>query len=202
MHFYTCRCCHEGKSIKEKHTHWDVCLPQKTPHHGGDRKKVETHSLLPPDPTLNPALHHHSNNIMNRSKNADGDILTLSFLRTTSSKKDGKASLQAIFIPLPMTNIDSTISNNDMKKLTFLFQLLHPLLVLPSKQRFQHKYKCFSSDSESGKTLFEAASVDNTCLFQCIYSLATGKSLHHQQLKLQHASQQGKKIYGYKFLEL
>ena len=40
---------------------------------------------------------------------------------------------------------------------------------------FQQQYGCISPDSESGKTLFNAASLDQTCLFQCIYALSTGK---------------------------
>lgn len=176
MHFYTCPCCQGEAESKEKHTHWHVHSPQQTRRKGGERQKVEMHRLSPPDPTLNPVLYHHSNNIMNsKCKSVDADNhFTLSLSRSTTSKGDKKKILHAISIPLPTKNIDSTISDDNRKKLIVFFQLLHPVLVLSSKQAFQDKYDFISSDSESGKTLFDAASVDDTCLFQCIYSLATG----------------------------
>ena len=138
------------------------------------RQVVESYSLSQPDPTLNPVLHHHAKTIMNkREEEHEDDIFTLSLSRTTT--EHGKATLQAISLQLPTMNTDTTISNNNRKKLITIFQLLHPVIVLSSKQTFQHRYECVSSDSESGKTLFDAASIDDTCLYQCIYSLSTGK---------------------------
>ena len=138
------------------------------------RQVVESYSLSQPDPTLNPVLHHHAKTIMNkREEEHEDDIFALSLSRTTT--EHGKATLQAISLQLPTTNTNVTISNNNRKKLITIFQLLHPVIVLSSKQMFQHCYKCVSSDSESRKTLFDAASLDDTCLYQCIYSLSTGK---------------------------
>ena len=104
------------------------------------RQKVKTHSLSPPDPTLNPVLHHHTNTIMNKRRDDKDDKFALSLTRTTTEK--GKATLHTISFKLSSKNADATISNNNRKKLVRFFQLLHPVLVLSSKQMFQHWYEC------------------------------------------------------------
>ena len=177
MHYYRCPCCKGGEDGKEKHTHWDVCAPQVTPRLGGSRQKSETHSLVPPNPTLNPVLHHHANYIMNEDRgggtSTPNKAFTLSLTRTKKNK-EGKTTLHAISFTIPTENIDTTISNENKKKLATFFQLLQPVLVLSSKKLFQNQHDQ-SSASESGNILFDAATSDNTCLFQCLYSLSTGR---------------------------
>ena len=102
-------------------------------------------------------------------------VLTLNVARTIRNK-EGKATLHALSMPLPTElNVNAAISKENKKKLISLFQLLHPLLVISSKREFKNQYDSIASDFESGNRLFNAASVDSTCLFKCIYSLSTGK---------------------------
>ena len=176
MHYYNCPCC-EGEDRKEKHTHWDVFSPQERKTRRGVelRQHRATHSLKPPDPNLNPVLCHHVKTIMNERRDEEPDFFTLNLTRTKKNK-EGKATLHALSFPIPTKNLDATICNAIRKKMIAFFQLLHPVLVSSSKKIFQNQYECVSSDSESGKTLFDAASLDQTCLFQCIYALSTGRS--------------------------
>ena len=191
MHFFNCPCC-EGECGKEKYTYWDVFSPQKTRHNGAARQKSETHFLSFPDPTLNPVLHHHANSIMSK-RQASMNTFTLSLARTTKNK-EGKAILNALSLPILTDNIDASINDKDRKKLINLFQLLHPVLVLSSKRTFQHQYDNLTSKSERGSILFDAASVDNTCLFQCIYSLSTGKASPSSSEIMKFESTQRKKL--------
>ena len=86
MHYFNCPCC-KGEDEKGKHTHWDVVSSQKLLRRGGTSQQRQTHSLSPPDPNLNPVLHHHTKSIMNgrrgEGNNSEPDNLTLSLTRTT-----------------------------------------------------------------------------------------------------------------------
>ena len=159
-------------------TQWDVFTPQRT-RSGGVRLMRETHSLAEPDSTLQPILHHHSTNIMNTgngmARGEESKIHATLSLSTIKNNKEGNGSLQVLSSQLGANNIDSMISEKNKKILVSIFQLLHPILVSSSKQEFHRKYNDFSYPTVLNDRLFDIASLDTTCLFQCIYALSTGK---------------------------
>ena len=179
MHYYKCPGCkdsNKGKNTNNKYCHWDVHSPQKT-RSGGMRMQHETHHLTPPDPIFNPVLYHHMKTIMENNTDPTNHF-TLSLTRTratTDGERNAAAKLHTFSLPLSTNNLDATVTIDEKEKLITLFQLLHPVLVLSSKKAFDHRYNSLSSHIGSGSMLFDAAGADDTCLFQCMYSLSTGK---------------------------
>ena len=178
MHFFHCPSCKENESkaqsSQNRYTRWEIVSPQQT-RQGGIRRKEQIHSLVPPDPVLQPVLHHHSIDIMNpQSTEARHATLTLSTIRKTKQKqqttKESLHSVSVLFNADNVESIDETTKDNIAK----IFQYLHPLLIPPSKEEYKEKYDFLPPQSNSGNQLFQAASLDNTCLFKCIYSLSTG----------------------------
>ena len=171
MHFFHCPACKD----KEKLTEWKVFTPQQT-RQGRIRQKAATHSLAKPDLDLQPVLHHHATTIMTKRKESTTSSVATLSLSTTKTDKKGNEALRALSLQINTVNIESTINKENRKKLTTIFQLLHPVLVSTSKKEFHRKYydESFSCQN-ANEHLFEMASLDTTCLFQCVYALATGK---------------------------
>lgn len=85
-----------------------------------------------------------------------------------------KWTLCAISFTNSTENIDETISNKNKKKLDTFFQLLQLVLVLFLKM-IQKQHDQVSSVSKSGNVLVDVETSDNSCLFQCIYSLSISR---------------------------
>ena len=73
-----------------------------------------------------------------------------------------------------------TLNKNEKEGLIKIFQFLHPILV-PSSLLTFNKVNCRSVGSagdtaEHCDKLFEMAASDNSCLFDCLFALTTGKS--------------------------
>ena len=71
-----------------------------------------------------------------------------------------------------------TLNKNEKEGLIKIFQFLHPILV-PSSLLTFNKVNCRSvgsaGDTEHCDKLFEIPVSDNSCLFGCLFVLATGK---------------------------
>lgn len=176
MHFFHCpACCNKSanndKNEQQKMVQWDVFTPQRNTRSGGLRLMATTHSIAEPDPTLQPIIHHHASSIMNAKK---GGTATLS-MSTIKTDKEGNDILQALSLLMDTSNTDLRISKKSKEIMVAIFQLLHPILVTSSKQEFCRKYNDFSSFDDEEERLFQVAKLDDTCLYQCMFALATGK---------------------------
>ena len=111
---------------------------------------------------------------------------TLSLAINIKSKEESNAppALHVVTSVFNSESIDTATDKNAKESLVSIFQLLHPILVLSSRDQFNQKYNSLQSsgmigqgsgDTEHCDTLFEMAVADDSCLSRCIFALATGK---------------------------
>lgn len=165
------------------------------------RRKNETHKLAEPDRNINPVLYHHKQQKEQPGAKHQAQLS----ISTTDPSNNESTSVFAISSTIETDKVDR-MNREERKSLQTIFQLLHPILVQPSRQdfcvAFDNKSRPETLNISTTSSLYDIAIHDKTVLFACIYALTTGYPLPSLEEHLNDNDEHGQAGENKKYISL